>query len=325
MPDTMLISVIVPAYNSGRTITDCINSIAQQDYRNVEILIVNDGSTDETPSLAAELASKDSRIRLISTENRGLSHARNTGLANAHGDLIAFLDSDDQLLDNTLSALFKCLVETGSDLVCGGYILVNSENGRETKGCPHAGTGLNKESGHRYFLTEGLNLSHAWGKLYKKELFRNVSYPEGRLYEDISVITSIVENSSSISITDIPIVRYFQNNTSLSQTPDISRQSDGLNARLDNYSFYREYYPGLSALAADAVVYYGYYLLGKIVRSGLKKNRAHYDRTISIIREAKKHSANHTNYLKTAGILFSISPLLFAHICRFHSFIKNGL
>ncbi len=325
MSDQALITVIVPAFNSERTISDCINSISRQDYRNIDILIINDGSKDDTLSIAERLAESDSRIRIISTENKGLSHARNTGISAAKGEFIVFLDSDDLLLDGALTALSDCAFKTGANLVCGGYILINSESGREVKVCPHKRDSIRKEEGHRFFLTDGLNLSHAWGKLYKKELFSNVSYPEGKLYEDIYVITSVVENASSICLIDKPIIRYFQTPSSLSQTPDIAKQSDGLTARLNNLSFFKDKYPALSGLAADAVIYYGYYLLGKIVRSGYKKNRIHYDKTVDIIRETRKSASNHTSYLKTAGILFSVSPLFFAHICRFHSFIKNGL
>lgn len=325
MPDDKLISVIIPAYNSETSISDCINSISHQDYRKIEILVINDGSTDKTEKIVENLALSDDRIRLVNLENGGVSRARNKGISEARGEYIVFVDSDDLLLDHALYSLSDCAEANGADLVCASYILVNSETKKETPVRLGKRFGISREEAHRFFLTEGLNLSQPWGKLYKKDLFRNVNYPEGRIYEDISVIASIVENASLINISDIPVIRYRQNINSISQTMDIGKQANGLEARLENFSFYKENYPALTGLAADAVIYYGYYLLGKIAKSGVKRNRSCFDRTVSVIKDISLYSSGHNLYMKTAGMIFRISPLLFAHICRFISRVKNGL
>ncbi|MBP5266574.1 MAG: glycosyltransferase family 2 protein [Lachnospiraceae bacterium] len=320
-----LVSVIIPAYNVEATIADCIGSVTSQDYQNIEIIVINDGSSDRTEDIVMQLAKEDSRIRLLTTPNGGVSHARNTGLSLAEGEYLMFVDADDLLLDHAISRLVKAQDEVNADLVVASYILVNATTGEEHTVHLTEQRRITKEEAHAFFLTEGLNLSQPWGKLYRRELFDGVRYPIGKLYEDISVIASLVEGTESVRILDAPVISYRQSLQSISHTTNIERQMDGLQARRDNYVFYSIYYPTLKGLAADATVYYGYYLLGRIVNAGLRENREYYEKTCEMIRESLSDASLRGFFMKTATFIFMISPRLLAQLCDRFSKSKNGV
>ena len=121
------ISVIVPVYNVEQYLERCVDSIINQTYKNLEIILVNDGSTDNSGKLCDELAKRDDRIRVIHKENGGLSDARNTGIEEAEADLIGFIDSDDYIDENMYELLIDNLRETNADLsMCGHYDVYNN-------------------------------------------------------------------------------------------------------------------------------------------------------------------------------------------------------
>ena len=122
------ISVIVPVYNTEEYIEKCINSITGQTYKNLEIIVVNDGSTDNSLNILKSLQSKDSRIRIINQENKGVSAARNTGLDNTTGEYIAFVDSDDYLEKNMYEKMLKYMGESGADLVSARAFIIERSN-----------------------------------------------------------------------------------------------------------------------------------------------------------------------------------------------------
>ena len=325
MNETALISVIIPAYNAERTIADAIRSITSQAQVSSEVIVIDDGSVDGTASIVETLAEADERIRLFTIANGGVGHARNVGLEKASGEWIAFLDADDELLPDALLVLQQAAESQAADLVCAPYRLVNAANGKETTLHFTEAKGLDAMAGQKFFLTEGLNISQPWGKLYRRKLFDGVTYPEGRIYEDISVIPQVVQKASSIRIIDTPVVCYRQSKDSISQTDNIPRQMDGLEARLENYHFYEAAYPNLAPLAADAVIYFGYYLLGKEARCGIKYCKEEYRKTVRTIRSMRHLAAHSSGYLKVARLCFGISPYLFAQGCRLFSYMKNGL
>ena len=186
-------------------------------------------------------------------------------------------------------------------------------------------THLSKEEAHRFFLTDGLNFAQPWGKLYHRSVFFGITYPQGKIYEDISVITSVLENAKSVIVLGIPVYRYCQSTSSISQTNDVSKHLDGLKATLDNYRFYQNNYPELSKISADAVLNFAYYLLGKTARSGIKNNKEIFDYTVSVIKETRHNAANRWMSTKIANCLFSVSPVLTAKFCQLYSYLKNGL
>lgn len=179
----MLVSVIIPIYNVEKYMDECVRSIVNQTYSKLQIILVDDGSPDTCPQKCDEWRSKDDRIIVLHKNNGGLSSARNYGIDYATGNCIFFVDSDDFIERNTIKSLVEQMNKENADIVsCGFKIFENNDKKENTYLCenPHYFKGTNTE-----FYMQIIS-NHACGKLYKKHLFQNIRFPEGRNYEDIA-------------------------------------------------------------------------------------------------------------------------------------------
>ena len=202
-----LISIVVPIYNVKEYLDACIKSIINQTYKNIEIILVDDGSTDGCADLCDEYKKFDSRIRVIHKENGGLSDARNTGLEVASGVYIVFIDSDDYVNVNMVKELYDAIIKTNSDISICKFKRVKSEiidiyENKENKS-------LEILSGKRVieevYGGNGEEISFvAWNKMYKKDLFydNEIRYPKGRIYEDTFTTYKLLYYSKAIAIID---------------------------------------------------------------------------------------------------------------------------
>ena len=166
------VSVIVPVYNVEDYVGRCIESVISQDYYDLEILIVDDGSTDDSGKICDEYAVKDSRIKVIHKVNGGLSSARNIALDQMKGDYIFFIDSDDYIYSGILNSLISASTAYNADIACCGYV---SES--KSYYCDKQLEVIESmEATKRMFICDGLD-ANAVCKLYKKDLFENIRYP----------------------------------------------------------------------------------------------------------------------------------------------------
>lgn len=193
------VSIIVPVYNVEKYVSVCIDSIVHQSYRNIEIILVDDGSTDKSGVICDKWQKKDRRIKVIHKKNGGLSSARNVGLDNAHGEYISFIDSDDFIKEDMLSSLIKEMKNYECDIVCCNYFYYSNNN----KQLHNVQIKENK----LYSSTEAINnlfydgyyKFYAWNKLYKRSLFGyQIRYPEGKLFEDITTTYKLFKKSNNI-------------------------------------------------------------------------------------------------------------------------------
>lgn len=184
-------SVIIPAYNAAEYLEKCVSSVLEQTRRDLEVIVVNDGSTDRTPELCEQLRNRDSRVRVMHKKNGGLSSARNLGLEVATGEYVFFLDADDWLSEACLADLHALREKTNADIEIANFVSFDEEKGLftfySTDETYYEETYTPKE----LFARENdardnfkTSFIHAWDKLYRRELFRNVRYPEGMLAED---------------------------------------------------------------------------------------------------------------------------------------------
>ena len=239
-----LISVIVPLYNVESYLDKCIDSIVNQTYKNLEIILVDDGSTDESPKICEKWAEKDKRIRVIHKNNGGVSSARNTGLDAATGEYISFVDSDDYVVRNYIDFLYYNLIAYGADMSMGKQI-VNYPN----KDIITASGNLYKYTPHDCFdklLHDDFDVS-AWGKLYKKELFDGVRYPEGRLFEDTATTYKLIDKCKLVVLNSLVIYHYVIRDKSIT-TSDFTRQDmDMITATNEMCDYIESKYPDLKA------------------------------------------------------------------------------
>lgn len=181
---TILLSIIMPAYNVEKYIKESVDSIINQKCRyNYELLIINDGSTDRTAEIVASY--NNTNIQLINQKNQGLSGARNTGLNNAKGKYVAFIDSDDILEDGSINEMLDAIINNNADVSIGGYYLFYDDS--DTKQLMPGKDMVVENNPNEIIFNPGF----AWGKIYKRELFFNVRFPLGAWFED-TVICSVI-------------------------------------------------------------------------------------------------------------------------------------
>lgn len=204
------ISVIVPVYNVAPFLPRCLDSLLAQTYENLEFLLVNDGSTDNSGAICRDYASRDPRFRLIEKRNGGLSSARNAGLDAAEGDYIAFLDSDDWVEPFAYGYLLELAQRYHASLVCAGRYDVEDATGEKTEGlCPQLEEVISgEELVRRIFHWRGVD-SAAWDKLYRADLFREIRYPLGKVTEDLPTTYRIALLAGSAVMGDRRIYNYY--------------------------------------------------------------------------------------------------------------------
>ncbi len=193
-----LITVIIPVYNVEKYLARCVDSIRKQTYSHLEILLVDDGSTDSSGALCDTLAAEDERIRVIHQENGGVSKARNTGIANAKGKYLAFMDSDDYAELDIISYLYGLVQKFHCPMALCGYTVVT--HGKEFKRGDGSEFTLSAHDAIESTLyhRDPINISF-WGKLFERRLFQGVKCPEGKLFEDVGTLYKLYMASETIA------------------------------------------------------------------------------------------------------------------------------
>lgn len=207
------LTIIVPVYNVEKYLSQCLDSILRQKYRNFEILCVNDGSTDNSSSILNHYAAKDQRIKIITKANGGLSSARNAGIEKAHGNLIGFVDSDDYIHPNMFSLLVNSIKNWKSDLsVCGVHICPEDKNTDKNRIKNFTNFFSLPSTGHYATCSLAYNSLNccAWNKVYRTDIIQenNLTFPEGLLYEDSCFFRSYIIKCSTFSIVKDSLYHY---------------------------------------------------------------------------------------------------------------------
>lgn len=204
------ISVIVPVYKVEAYLNRCVDSILAQTYRDLEVILVDDGSPDNCGAICDGYAAADSRVRVIHKENGGLSSARNAGMEIATGEYITFVDSDDWIEPEAYAHLLSVMKKYDVKLVCGGRYDVKSATGEKKVGlCPQKEEKISaEEMVGRIFLWDGCD-SAAWDKLYHRSVLEGFQYPLGKICEDVPVTYKIVLKAQWVAMSDKPYYNYF--------------------------------------------------------------------------------------------------------------------
>lgn len=237
-----LISIIVPCYNTEDYIEQCLDSLIHQSYKKLEIILVNDGSTDDTDAKIQPYLSED-RIRYIIQENKGLSGARNTGLDIMKGEYVCFVDSDDFLHKDYVKTLYENLIKTDADISICDFLLYYDDTPVDIETLPVEET-LDVKSrdegmdcintNYRYIL--------AWNKLYKAHIFDNIRYPLGKLHEDEFVAHHILYKTNKSVFTSRKLYSYRQGRKdSIMSNITVKNFNDAVEAFDDRIKFYRKH------------------------------------------------------------------------------------
>lgn len=224
-----MLSVVVPVYNVENTLDRCIQSIVSQSYDAMEILLIDDGSTDSSPRLCDEWAEKDTRISVVHQRNKGLSGARNTGIELAQGQWITFVDSDDQLAPDTYRQIMAEVEQTECDLLeYQARIDVGSKQESQLT--------LPDKTYYSYigywFDTEAYRHCYAWNKIYRRNLFQSLRYPEGKTFEDVYLLPLLIRKAQSIKTSPKGTYIYYTNPKGISKQTTPTHISDFLHAHM---------------------------------------------------------------------------------------------
>lgn len=215
------VSVIIPIYNLQNYIERCLDSVLKQTYSNMEIILVNDGSTDRSLTICEEYAKRDSRIRVFSKQNGGASSARNVGLSYVKGDLLTFVDGDDVLHQDYLKILYLLLIDTNSDIVSANDIRIFNEeeiNPAFINDIDIKGKKIYSNTEAILMLYKGHIPCSVYSKLYKVSLFKNIRFDENlSMFEDNYILSKLFYGSKKLSHIDIDLYFYIQRDGSLTK------------------------------------------------------------------------------------------------------------
>ena len=241
------ISIIVPVYKVENYLERCVNSLLAQTWHDIEIILVDDGSPDNSGAICDEFAEKDPRVKVVHKENGGLSSARNAGIVVANGEYIGFIDSDDYIKPQMYEKLLDALVNADADMAICNYEYVEEttdavdEHMRDIS--PLIDQVLNREqalkkldtdtSGYSFYVT-------AWNKLYKRDLFVGCMFQEGKIHEDEFIVHHLFSKCTRIATLAEPLYRYVQRKGSITNNGVNVKLLDGVDALYDRYSFFEK-------------------------------------------------------------------------------------
>lgn len=215
-----LISVIVPVYNVEKYLKKCVDSITSQTYKNLEILLVDDGSTDSSGQICNEFEKNDARIKVIHKKNGGLSDARNAGLDRAKGQYYAFIDSDDYIQDNTIEIMLNAIKKNKSEIAVCNMIRFLEEGETVQFYCPTDHEVLYQ--GNQRYKT--LNQPSVCNKLFEAKLFEGIRFPKGKYYEDTFVYHEVLYRANSIVLTGTDSYWYLSREDSILGQPQYTER-----------------------------------------------------------------------------------------------------
>lgn len=238
-----MISVIVPVYNVKPYVEKCLDSILVQTYTNLEILLIDDGSTDGSGEICNRYAKQDYRIQVFHTENRGLSAARNFGLDHMHGQYVGFVDSDDWIEPDMYESLVNIAEQTDADIVTCRFYREYRNKSEESYGPPEQFTVEGSDILRTYLFRHEI-CQDSWNNLFKADLFRSIRYPVGRSFEDYVIKPSLLQKAEKMVYTPACLLHYRNRHNSLSKVHT-------LKSNVDYWLAYRDRFDYLSQISEE--------------------------------------------------------------------------
>ncbi len=228
MSKTFLVSIIVPVYSERPYLHEALDSVINQTYQDLEIIIIDDGSIDGSGEIADEYAEKDKRITVIHQENKGLATVRNVGLDMMSGDTVVFFDSDDALMPDYVETMLNAMQKTRADLVVCKYTVDKTEGLLQCKGqinSPIESGLYNHANALQELVNSNINV-HAWNKLYKRKLWKKVRFPDGHIYEDIATTFKVFNLCKKVCVLDKPLYIHRKREGSITSSRSIKKYYD---------------------------------------------------------------------------------------------------
>lgn len=238
MEENKLISIIIPVYNAEKYIEKCLASVLNQTYKNIELHVIDDGSTDNSGAICDRIAKDDNRITVYHIPNSGPSIARNTGLDHVNGAYITFIDADDFVSERYIEILYKGCIESQAEIAVCDFIRAGAfYNFQEGKRMSQCVTG--REAVMLQFTGYAENMVICCAKLYKSTLWETLRFPEGRQNEDISISFLVQYAAKKIILVHQILYVYYQSENSIMRCEFSKKHLDVLKAYWERYEFFK--------------------------------------------------------------------------------------
>lgn len=310
------VAIIVPVYNAEEFLKYSVESMVNQTYKNLEIILVNDGSTDKSGLLCDEYAQKDSRIKVIHVDNGGQSRARNIGVKNATADWVVFLDSDDYYEKITVEYLVALRDKFNADMSATTVVEVRSYEVKDTldRVDLEGATVLNRETALEEMFYGNIVGTHPGGKLYKKEIVEKYPFPEGLYYEDLAIAYEHINACKKIAVGKHNLYKYYRRTGSIVNSKFNPKILDFFKAMDLNFDYIKRDFPNNSSMmkaANSRYVLNGLHVVNAMLKSNmtteLKKQRKDFSKYWKdVMKNPRVIKKNKVKY----G-LFIVSPKLY--------------
>lgn len=320
-----LVSVIIPVYNIKEYLERCVDSVLAQTWKNLEILLVDDGSDDGTEKLVDELGEQDNRIRVFHKENGGSSSARNLGIREARGKYLGFVDSDDFIEPFMYERLYRAIKETGMPVAQGGRREIDERGNFLPDICipPKEQTVYNGKDFMRELLLHRGDCSFCT-KLTDVSLFEKWGFPEGKLNEDFHVLVRMLPEIEGIVSVPERVYNVFYKSGSNTRTGSEAKFSRVYGDNVDNADMVTElvgkYYPGLEKTALRFGLYQRLDYMLHIPIRDMKRGNAQYRGIVGYLKENRGEILRNqelTGKQKLYLLLFSVMPVTIRKVHRF--------
>lgn len=323
-----LISIIVPVYNVDKYLYDCINSIVNQTYSNLEIILVDDGSTDKSAAICDEFSNKDSRIKVIHKKNQGVAIARNVGLDAAHGEYIGFVDSDDVIKVDMYEFLLNNLLDNDTDIsICG---IEKVDENLKTLSFMNPDTSFNKvfsKNDAMDSLCENRVINFSFvDKIFKRDLFKNLRFRENILFEDMDLMYKIIDRADKIFYSSNPKYFYRIHFGSIIHKDFSIKRLDSIYVYKEFLVFIKNSYPNLLDKAKCYFLELCFINLFEILESKSKKFNNEKNKLIVTIKKVYKDvksSIYFNKKLKLKVFLLNINAKLYLYFYKLFLTFKN--
>lgn len=241
-----LISVIVPIYNVEKYLDRCVKSIVEQTYDNIEIILVDDGATDNSGVIADLWGTRDERILVYHKKNGGLSDARNYGTKKSKGKYICYIDSDDYVSEKFVECLYKTLINSTADIACVGLQEFTDKIDPKVEDySPEKTEVFGREEAISYLYGSEKYQNYAWNKIYLKDLFDDVEYPMGRKMEDLGTTYLLFDKCNKVSYNPAKLYYYYQREDSILHQVNEQFCIDQYHLSKQRYLYVTDKYPEL--------------------------------------------------------------------------------
>lgn len=249
-----LISIIVPVYKVESYLNKCIESIVNQTYQNLEIILVDDGSPDHCPAMCDDWAKKDERIRVIHKSNGGLSDARNAGMKIASGDYLGFVDSDDWIAPEMYERLLYAINKDQSDIAACSVEMIWEDHTPSQLLTVQENCVLNRDEAQAALLKESELKQPVWYKLYRKEVIADIPFEKGKYHEDVFWSYQAIGNANKVSIISYIGYFYWQRKGSIMGESYSMKRLDAMGAYCRRYEYMKNHDPALEVAARKAIL-----------------------------------------------------------------------